>query len=91
MTTYDVAIVCPHCGSIHECSTRANGEEGPPEDGNLNICFRCELISIYDSSAAGGLRIATSSELVEAMQASEVLLALDRLRMTYIRLKMDQN
>jgi hypothetical protein len=88
---YQTSIVCPHCASIHECATRANGESGAPEDGNLNICFRCERMSIYDRKATGGLRPATSAEIVEAMQAPEVLKALDNLRMTHYQLKRASN
>jgi hypothetical protein len=84
-------IICPWCTSIHDCASGIEANERPPEDGDTNICIRCECISIYDSTVPGGLRLPTDVELVEAMDDEEVQKTLWALNQTHYLIKKGTN
>jgi hypothetical protein len=91
MEHYDIdKIVCPWCTSIHDCAANVNGE-GAPEDGNINLCIRCECISIYDSTLPGGLRLPTPIEMSEAMEDEDVQRALWALNRSHYLIKKGNN
>jgi hypothetical protein len=56
-------VVCPYCSIPHDGALDVSLERhDPPKDGDVNICGNCVHISIYDSTAQGGLRLPTPEE-----------------------------
>jgi hypothetical protein len=81
---------CPWCTAVHDCASNVNGTGGP-EDGNINICFNCESISIYEREAPGGLRLPTKEEFDDAMEDKDVQKALWALSRSHYLIKKGNN
>jgi hypothetical protein len=54
--------ICPFCGKHFEGSTRINGEEEPPKNGDITLCIGCGEWAIFDGLAFGGLRRPSHAE-----------------------------
>jgi len=92
MEHFDVGMIrCPWCTAVHDCAADVQTNERPPEDGDTNICIRCESISIYDSTVPGGLRLPTDKELVEALDDKDVQRALWALNRSHYLIKKGNN
>jgi hypothetical protein len=70
-------IVCPYCSIPHDGALNTDLEDGaPPVDGDVNICGKCVHVSIYDSTAQGGLRLPTPEETEAFSQEPEIVRAI---------------
>lgn len=78
-----LASVCPACGKEHDqASNPVPGGSRLPEPGDLNVCFTCETILVFDQVMAGAatLRVLTPEE-VDALDP-EVLFDLSQAQAT---------
>lgn len=73
-------LICPWCSVHHDCASEVTGESSPPEDGNINICFDCTGLSLYDSTVHGGLRKMTPEEQRQATADPDVRSAITAVR-----------
>jgi hypothetical protein len=56
-----MTTTCPHCGYQHEATSGVDAET-LPGNGDITICFRCGVLSIFAVSKRGKLRKPTKGE-----------------------------
>lgn len=56
-----MTTTCPHCGYQPEAASGVDAET-PPDNGDITICIRCGVLSIFAVSRPGKLRKPTKRE-----------------------------
>ncbi len=56
-----MTTTCPHCGYLHEPVGGVDAET-PPRNGDITICLRCGVPSIFALAKPGKLRKPTKRE-----------------------------
>lgn len=65
--THEHSCICPYCDRHMDRVQEVLGDEEDhmPEDGDVTLCIGCGSFSVFDSSAKGGLRKPSPTDLEE--------------------------
>lgn len=76
MKTRKMDHVCPFCKAKLDRVSELGGESVNVSDGDVSICVKCGSLSMFDSSAIGGLRKPNVAEYAEISKDEKITLAL---------------
>lgn len=72
-----LATICPACRRNNKLVTGNDGKF--PENGDANVCWRCQIVSVFQLDLPGRLRLPTDEEQAAFMADPNVRMVLQNI------------